>query len=70
MKELRIGLVLFGGVSLAVYMNGVVTELWHALRASQSRHGTGGGDLEGTAVVYRERNAATEDRPEPESGPD
>jgi predicted acylesterase/phospholipase RssA len=54
MKELRIGLVLYGGVSLAVYMNGIVTELWHALRASQSHHGTGRRDLEGTASVYRE----------------
>jgi len=25
MKELRIGLVLYGGVALAVYINGVVT---------------------------------------------
>jgi len=36
-KELRIGLVLYGGVSLAVYMNGVATELWHLLRASRFR---------------------------------
>ena len=38
MKELRIGLVLYGGVSLAVYMNGVVTEIWYALRASVARN--------------------------------
>ena len=37
MKELRIGLVLYGGVSLAVYMNGAVTEIWNALRASVAR---------------------------------
>ena len=52
MKELRIGLVLYGGVSLAVYMNGVVTEIWNALRASVAR----APDLmpaEGTAGVYR-----------------
>lgn len=36
-KELRIGLVLYGGVSLAVYMHGVVTEIWNALRASEAR---------------------------------
>jgi len=54
MKELRIGLVLYGGVSLAVYMNGVVTELWHALRASQSRAGGGQTDLDGTASVYKD----------------
>ena len=35
-KELRIGLVLYGGVSLAVYMNGIVTEIWNALRASRN----------------------------------
>lgn len=36
-KELRLGVVLYGGVSLAVYMNGVVTELWYLLRASRHR---------------------------------
>ncbi|HLN62185.1 MAG TPA: patatin-like phospholipase family protein, partial [Symbiobacteriaceae bacterium] len=36
-SELRLGLVLYGGVSLAVYMNGVVQELLHLVRASQKR---------------------------------
>jgi|GEM_PF-852083 len=36
-KELRLGVVLYGGVSLAVYMNGVATELWYLLRASRAR---------------------------------
>ena len=53
MKELRVGLVLYGGVSLAVYMNGVVTELWHALRASQSRN-PNGEVVDGAAAVYRD----------------
>ena len=53
-KELRIGLVLYGGVSLAVYMNGIVTELWHALRASQRRQSADEGGLGGTAGVYAE----------------
>lgn len=35
-KELRIALVCYGGVSLAVYMHGVTKELWKALGASQS----------------------------------
>lgn len=35
--DLRIGLVLFGGVSLAVYMNGVVQELLTLVRASQTQ---------------------------------
>lgn len=52
MKELRIGLVLYGGVSLAVYMNGVVTEIWNALRASVAR-GPQVKAAAGTAVVYR-----------------
>ncbi|MCJ2181895.1 patatin-like protein [Novosphingobium sp. 1949] len=35
-KELRIALVCYGGVSLAVYMHGVTKELWKALTASQA----------------------------------
>ncbi|VWX47205.1 patatin-like protein [Novosphingobium sp. 9U] len=34
-KELRIGLVCYGGISLAVYMHGVTKELWKALQASR-----------------------------------
>jgi patatin-related protein len=37
-KELRIALVCYGGVSLAVYMHGVTKELWHAVRASRALH--------------------------------
>lgn len=33
-RQLRIGLVLYGGVSLAIYMYGVTREFWHLLRAS------------------------------------
>lgn len=61
MKELRIGLVLYGGVSLAVYINGVVTEVWNLLRASESKWRTGDGNTGGAdpapggvAAVYRE----------------
>jgi len=35
-KELRIGLVCYGGISLAVYMHGVTKELWKALQASRA----------------------------------
>ena len=35
-KELRIGLVCYGGISLAVYMHGVTKELWKLSRASRS----------------------------------
>ena len=35
-KELRIALICYGGVSLAVYMHGVTKELWHLARASRA----------------------------------
>lgn len=37
-KELRIALVCYGGVSLAVYMHGVTKELWKLSRASRELH--------------------------------
>jgi patatin-related protein len=37
-KELRIALVCYGGVSLAVYMHGVTKELWKLVRASHALH--------------------------------
>lgn len=36
-KELRIALVCYGGVSLAVYMHGVTKELWKLARASRAQ---------------------------------
>jgi patatin-related protein len=39
-KELRIALVCFGGVSLAVYMHGISKEILKLLRASSRLHGT------------------------------
>ena len=55
MKEIRVGLVLYGGVSLAVYINGVTTELWHLLRASRARQNKSERDkLDGTAEIYAE----------------
>lgn len=36
-RELRLALVCYGGVSLAVYMHGVTKELWKLLRASEAR---------------------------------
>lgn len=36
-RELRLALVCYGGVSLAVYMHGVTKELWKLLRASEGR---------------------------------
>src|SRR5436190_21527555 len=37
-KELRIALVCFGGVSLAVYMHGITKEILKLVRASRSLH--------------------------------
>ncbi len=34
-KELRIALICYGGISLAVYMHGVTKEIWRATRASR-----------------------------------
>ena len=34
-NEVRLGVVLYGGVSLAIYMYGVVYELWRLVRASE-----------------------------------
>ncbi len=52
-KELRIALVCYGGVSLAVYMHGVTKELWKLARASRAYHG-GAPAPGGTEAVYRE----------------
>ncbi|WP_303784002.1 patatin-like protein [Sandarakinorhabdus limnophila] len=37
-KELRLALVCYGGVSLAVYMHGLTKEVWRLARASMRRH--------------------------------
>ena len=36
-KELRLALVCYGGVSLAVYMHGTTKEVWKLVRASMRR---------------------------------
>jgi patatin-related protein len=57
-KELRIGLVCYGGISLAVYMHGVTKELWKLARASRAYHDAGfcdapsGPCASGTERVY------------------
>ncbi|MFN6935327.1 MAG: patatin-like protein, partial [Tsuneonella sp.] len=51
-KELRIALVCYGGVSLAVYMHGVTKELWHLARASRDHIGDSTGAA-GVHGVYR-----------------
>lgn len=51
-KELRIALVCYGGVSLAVYMHGVTKELWHLARASRDFY-DGTAPRGGAETVYR-----------------
>jgi patatin-related protein len=52
-KELRLALICYGGVSLAVYMHGITREIWHMVRASRAFHdGSGAGD--GSEAIYHE----------------
>lgn len=51
-KELRIALVCYGGISLAVYMHGVTKEVWHAARASRNFLNRSV-ETPGTAGVYQ-----------------
>jgi patatin-related protein len=50
-KELRIALVCYGGISLAVTMHGVTKDIWHATRASRAWH-AGEAAPAGVAGVY------------------
>ncbi|MEM7700584.1 MAG: patatin-like protein [Pseudomonadota bacterium] len=52
-KELRLALVCYGGVSLAVYMHGVTKEIWHLARASRSFNTDESEQLRGSAAAYR-----------------
>ena len=51
-KELRIALVCYGGVSLAVYMHGVTKEIWKLARASRAFHADDDGRQTGVEAVY------------------
>ncbi len=52
-KELRLALICYGGVSLAVYMHGITREVWHLVRASRAFHD--GSDPSGSSeAVYRD----------------
>ena len=62
-KELRIALVCYGGVSLAVYMHGVTKEVWKLARASRASH-TGLRCLSGSESVYCDLLSAIESHQE------
>ncbi|MDE2301716.1 MAG: patatin-like protein [Sphingomonadales bacterium] len=51
-KELRLGLVCYGGISLAVYMHGVTKEVWKLARASRAFHAGDVEPLAGSERVY------------------
>ncbi|ATE64101.1 patatin-like protein [Rhizorhabdus dicambivorans] len=58
-KELRLALVCYGGVSLAVYMHGITKELWRLVRASRAFH-DGAAPGAGSETVYRDLLARIE----------
>lgn len=53
-KELRLALVCYGGISLAVYMHGITKEIWKLSRASRAFHANDGDDLSTTEAIYRD----------------
>ena len=59
-KELRLALVCYGGISLAVYMHGITKEVWHLARASRAFQ-DGASDLTGAARVYADLLAEMRD---------
>ena len=48
-KELRLALVCFGGISLAVYMHGISKEILKLVRASRTLHRVADGSRRTTA---------------------
>ena len=54
LKELRLALICYGGVSLAVYMHGITKEVWHLARASRAFHHPERVPLDGVAAAYHD----------------
>ncbi len=52
-KELRLALICYGGVSLAIYMHGVTREAWHLVRASRNFHDNAP-SADGSQGIYRQ----------------
>jgi patatin-related protein len=50
-KELRLALICYGGISLAVYMHGITKEVWRLARASRAFH-AGEAPAAGSESVY------------------
>jgi patatin-related protein len=51
-KEVRLALVCYGGISLAVYMHGITKEIWRFARASRAFH-AGDAAAGGSQGIYR-----------------
>ncbi|MDB5694265.1 MAG: patatin-like protein [Alphaproteobacteria bacterium] len=51
-KELRLALICYGGISLAVYMHGITKEVWRLARASRAFHAREP-ESGGSEAVYR-----------------
>jgi patatin-related protein len=51
-KELRLALICYGGISLAVYMHGITKEVWRLARASRAFHD--GRFCTGSQEIYRQ----------------
>ena len=51
-KEVRLALVCYGGISLAVYMHGITKEIWRFARASRAFH-AGEAPAGGSQGIYR-----------------
>ncbi len=51
-KELRLALVCYGGISLAVYMHGITKEIWNFARASRDFHEGKHAERDGVLGVY------------------
>ena len=62
-KELRLALVCYGGISLAVYMHGITKEVWRLARASLN-HLEGNPAAGGSQGLYRRLLQTFEDRAE------
>jgi predicted acylesterase/phospholipase RssA len=53
-KELRMALVCYGGISLAVYMHGITKEIWRLARASRAYHSGRAPHVKSTEPIYCE----------------
>ncbi len=63
-KELRIALICYGGVSLAIYMHGVTKEIWKLARASKAFHSSDPKPLTGIERIYADLLAHVEEHDE------